>query len=281
MKQIIKNMTGGMAVGIANIIPGVSGGTMLVIMGLFDRLMDSISEVAKVKSEKRWEAIKFLIQVLIGAGIGLVAFAKIVDWLFINYSTQTFFWFIGLVLFSIPSLMKKEMKGHKLSWPWLGIGFVIIFVISFFTPEKQALTVTEFPSISIVYVLTLMIVGIVAGATMLFPGVSGSMILLIIGQYYLFKSLVANVTSFEWNVLISLGFIGIGAVIGILLSAKLTTYLLKKSRGQTVSLIVGLIIASAIVLIPFDATYTVGIAITSFVALIVGGLVVLAIDRVV
>lgn len=281
MKQIIKNMTGGMAVGIANIIPGVSGGTMLVIMGLFDRLMDSISEVAKVKSEKRWEAIKFLIQVLIGAGIGLVAFAKIVDWLFINYSTQTFFWFIGLVLFSIPSLMKKEMKGHKLSWPWLGIGFVIIFVISFFTPEKQALTVTEFPSISIVYVLTLMIVGIVAGATMLFPGVSGSMILLIIGQYYLFKSLVANVTSFEWNVLISLGFIGIGAVIGILLSAKLTTYLLKKSRGQTVSLIVGLIIASAIVLIPFDATYTVGIAITSLVALIVGGLVVLAIDRVV
>lgn len=279
MGNIIRNITGGMAVGIANIIPGVSGGTMLVILGLFDRLMDSISDIFKVKSEDRWGSTKFLIQVLIGVAIGLVAFAKIVDWLFAHFATQTFFWFIGLVLLSVPSLLKKELKEHKISWPWLIMGLAVILVISLFTPDKQELAITEFPEISAIYMMTLLIVGMISGATMLFPGVSGSMILLIIGQYYLFKSLVANVTTFEIDVLIALGVIAIGVGLGILISAKLTSYLLRNNRGQTVSLILGLIIASAIVLIPIEATYSLGVIVTSLIAFVVGGLIVLLIER--
>lgn len=281
MKNILKNVLGGMAVGIANIIPGVSGGTMLVILGLFDRLMDSISDIFRVHSEDRWGSIKFLVQVLIGAGIGLVGFAKIVDWLFANYSTQTFYWFIGLVLFSVPSLLKKELKQHKVAWLWFALGLAIIFVISFVSPVKQDLTVEVFPELSLMYLIGLIFVGIISGATMLFPGVSGSMVLLIIGQYYLFKSLVANVTSFEMNVLIPLVFIGVGIVLGILISAKLTSYLLKRSRRQTVSLILGLIIASAVVLLPLDAVYSTATYISSAVAFAVGGFVVMGIEKIV
>lgn len=278
-KDVAKNVLGGTAVGIANIIPGVSGGTMLVVLGIFDQLMESISDVFKVKTDTRKASILFILQVLIGAGIGLVVFAKIVDWLFLNYPTQTFYWFIGLVAFSIPMLIKKEMKGHKVSWPWLVLGIILIATIAYFTPVKEELTLTEFPELKLTFLMGLIFVGMISGATMLFPGVSGSMILLIIGQYYLFKSYVANVTSFQLDVLIPLCFLGVGIVIGILISAKLTSFLLKHVRRQTVSFILGLIIASVVVLIPLDVTYNLGLIISSLIALIIGGVSVVLIER--
>lgn len=279
LKEAAKNIGGGVAVGIANIIPGVSGGTMLVILGIFDRLMASISDVFKVTSVNRKGAMVFLIQVLLGAGIGVIAFAKIVDWLFAYYATQTFFWFVGLVVFSVPSLMRNEMKGHKVSIPYLLLGIIVIGVIAWFSPEKTDLTITSFPAITGTHLLLMVVVGMISGAAMLFPGVSGSMLMLIIGQYYLFKSYIANVTGFQWDVLIPLAFLGGGILLGILISAKLTSYLLRKSRRQTVSLILGLIIASAVILIPIDVVYTMGTVITSLVALTFGGLVVLGIDK--
>jgi len=279
IKEASKNIGGGIAVGVANIIPGVSGGTMLVILGIFDRLMASISDVFKVHSEDRKGSILFLLQVLLGAGIGLVAFAKVVDWLFTHYATQTFFWFIGLVLLSIPTLIKKELKGHKISIPYLVLGIVVIGLISFIAPEKADLTITAFPQITLIHLITMIGVGAISGATMLFPGVSGSMIMLIIGQYYLFKSYVANVTSFEMVILIPLAFLAFGIFLGILISAKLTSYLLEGYRGQTVSLILGLILASAVVLIPTDVIYTLPTVLTSLLSFVVGGLVVVVIDK--
>ncbi len=280
VKEAAKNIGGGVAVGIANIIPGVSGGTMLVILGIFDRLMSSISDVFKVKSDNRKVALFFLVQVLLGAVIGVVAFAKVVDWLFAHYATQTFFWFIGLVIFSVPSLMRNEMKGHKVSVPYLIVGIIAIAIIAWASPDKTDFTITEFPVITGLHLLLMVGVGLISGATMLFPGVSGSMIMLIIGQYYLFKSYVANVTGFQMEVLIPLTFLAGGIFFGILISAKLTSYLLKRSRRQTVSLILGLIIASAVILIPLGVTYTMGTIITSLVALGLGGLVVLGIDKI-
>lgn len=279
LKEGAKNIVGGVAVGIANIIPGVSGGTMLVILGIFDRLMASISDVFKIKSLDRKASILFLFQVLLGAGIGVVAFAKVVDWLFAHYATQTFFWFIGLVIFSVPSLMRNEMKGHKVSAPYLMLGILMIALIAWFSPEKTDLTIQVFPAITGGHLLLMVVVGMISGAAMLFPGVSGSMLMLIIGQYYLFKSYVANVTTFQLDVLIPLVFLAGGIGLGILISAKLTSYLLKHSRRQTVSLILGLIVASAIILIPLDVTYSMGTILTSLLALASGGLLVLAIDK--
>ena len=84
---MIKNVVCGILVGIANIIPGVSGGTIIVILGLFDKLMESISNVFKLKIsfKERLENLWFIMQVLIGAAIGLVAFAKILNYLFVHF----------------------------------------------------------------------------------------------------------------------------------------------------------------------------------------------------
>ncbi|MFR6100349.1 MAG: undecaprenyl phosphate translocase family protein [Longibaculum sp.] len=95
---MIKNLIGGIAVGIANVIPGVSGGTMMVILGIFNRMMEAISGVFQKDNDHRKEDILFLLQVLIGAAVGLIGFAKILEFLFNHYPTQTMYWLIGLIV---------------------------------------------------------------------------------------------------------------------------------------------------------------------------------------
>lgn len=277
---MIKNLIGGIAVGIANVIPGVSGGTMMVILGIFNHTMEAISGVFQKENDHRKEDILFLFQVLLGAAIGLVGFAKVLEFLFDHYPTQTMYWFIGLIAFSIPLFLKGEMKGEKIKIIPLICGLGIIFGLEFLNPGEGTVNVNPtFPSVDMMLCLTMIVVGIIGGATMLMPGVSGSMVLLIIGQYYLFKSYLANVTSFQLNVLIPLCFIGIGVIIGIILSAKVCDYFIKRYKGGFLSFILGLIIASSLVLIPFDASYDLMMIVTSIIALGLGGVIVLGLGK--
>lgn len=276
---MIKNLIGGIAVGIANVIPGVSGGTMMVILGIFNRMMEAISNVFQRVNPHRKDDILFILQVLIGAAIGLVGFAKILTYLFEFYPTQTMFWFVGLVGFSIPVFIKSEAKGEKLNIIAIACGFALIFAIKLMVPSSVQDFNPIFPTVTLLYCLRMVLVGIIGGATMLLPGVSGSMVLMIIGEYFMFKSLLANVLSFEMNVLIPLFFIAIGAFLGIIISAKCTKYFLAKFHVQTISFLLGLIIASTLVLIPLDIVYSIDIMITSLLAVILGGGIVKLIDH--
>lgn len=281
---MIKNIISGIAVGVANIIPGVSGGTIIVILGLFDEMMSAISNVFKIKIswKERWESFKFLLQIAIGLAIGLVGFAKILEILFVHAEIQTIMWFVGLILFSIPVLKKEEMNNEKINWIFLIIGVLIIGLLAYFVPSSNEVIVplNEIlgKNLSITYITTLVILGAISGATMIFPGVSGSMVLLVLGWYHLFKGYVANVTSFEPKILIGLIFIALGIGIGFITSAKLTNWLLKKYHNQTMSLIFGLIIMSAIVIIPTSG-YSIMTIITSILSLLFGGSVVILIDK--
>lgn len=277
---MIKVLIGGIAVGLANIIPGVSGGTMMVVLGLFNRVMSSISGVFKVKNPNRKEDILFLFVLLVGALIGLVVFAKVLEFLFTDYPTQTLFCFVGMVAFSIPTLVKTEMKQDKFKMIPFLIGCAIIFGISYFTPAKTETVLTSFPAINIGYLVMMVIIGMIAGGAMFVPGVSGSMILLIIGKYYLFKSLLANVTSFELDVLVPLFFMGIGILLGIVLSSKITGYCLAKFHQATMNVILGLVVASSIVLIPINVSYTFGLIISCAGALLIGGVIVLLLEKI-
>ena len=135
---------GGIAVGIANIIPGVSGGTMLVIFNLFDKLMFSISDVFKRKTDTRKKSLLFILEVLIGAAIGIVGFAKILGITLTHIEAETIFWFMGLILFSIPVVIKNEMEDEKFSIVFFLIGLLVIAVLEFFNlknPVNQVDTV--------------------------------------------------------------------------------------------------------------------------------------------
>jgi len=281
---MIRNIVGGICVGVANIIPGVSGGTIMVLLSLFDDLMESISNIFnfKIKLKDKKKDFLFLIQFMLGAGIGLVGFAKILEFLFVKFEIQTLYWFIGLILCSLPMLKKKELNDNKINWIFVLIGMFVIWLIAYLAPgeEGNIVPLKELLSkdITITYCLTLVIIGAIGGASMMFPGVSGSMVLLVLGYYHLFKGYVANVTTFELNILIPLVFMVIGIGIGIVVSAVITNYLLKNYKRNTMSLIFGLIIMSAITIIPTSG-YTLVNSITSIVTFLLGALVIYIFDK--
>lgn len=280
IKKVIKTMIGGIAVGIANIIPGVSGGTMMVVLGIFNPLMASINDVVSIHAKHRKEDLIYIAQVLVGVVIGLIGFANVIEFLFANYFTQTMYWFIGMIVFSISALLKSEMKGEKFDVLFFVLGLLIIGAMYYFSPEKGEVVITNFPPVSIFRCIKLIGVGMCSGAAMLLPGISGSMLMLIIGEYYYFKSYIANVLSFQANILIPLVFIMIGIGLGIIVSSKACTYFLSKHRGKTMSLILGLIVASSVVLIPIQA-YSLSLAIYCAIAFAVGGVIVIGIDKLV
>lgn len=283
---MIKNVVCGILVGIANIIPGVSGGTIIVILGLFDKLMDAISNVFKLKIsfKERLENLWFIMQVLIGAAIGLIAFAKILNYLFVHFELQTIALFAGLILLSLPMLKKEEMDGKKINILFFILGILTIGIINYLSPGEKGNIVTYeeliSKSLTPAFIGSLILMGALAGATMIFPGVSGSMVLLVLGWYHMFKGYVAAVTTFDIKILIPLIFIALGIGLGIIFSAKLTSFLLKKHKINTMSFILGLIIMSAIVIFPLKKElYTFGNIITSVITFILGGGLIILLEK--
>lgn len=270
-----KNIIGGIAVGMANIIPGVSGGTILVLLGLFNRLMKSVSNIVnfKIKFKDKMNDILFILEFLIGCAIGLIGFAKILEILFVKFEIQTLFLFFGLIICSFKIVKNKELGNEKINILFLTLGILLIALISFLAPGESTNIVTYEEligkNINFIYLITLIIIGSIGGASMLFPGVSGSMVLLVLGWYHLFKGYVAHVTSFDIKILIPLIFIGIGVLLGIIVSAVITNYLLKNHKNKTMSFILGLILMSAITIIPTKG-YTFFNSITSAITFLLG-----------
>ena len=276
---MLKIIIGGIVVGMANIIPGVSGGTMMAIFGLFNPVMEAISSLTSFKSKDKMSHIKFLCTLLIGVAVGLVVFSKIVEYSFNHIPTQTLFCFFGMILFSIPILKRKEMSEDKFAIIPFLIGIIAIGAMVYFSPVEAEVVITDFPAITTGYLIKMILIGIVAGAAMFIPGVSGSMLLLILGEYYLFNSLISNVTTFELNVLIPLAFIGAGIFTGIILSSKVTGYALKTNHQATMNFIMGLIVASLVMIVPFDASLDFNTIVTSIIAVILGGASVVLLEK--
>lgn len=271
---------GGLFVGIANIIPGVSGGTMLVIFNLFDKLMYSISDIFKTSTTTRKESIIYILKVLIGALIGIVAFAKILGYTLEHLESETIFWFMGLIIFSVPIIIKQEMEGQKFNILFFLIGFMIIAVLQYF--NMKDIVNNEDYTFNLVHILTLIGLGFIGGSSMIFPGISGSMVLLVLGKYEMIRSMIDKVTTFDVEIIINLLIFGIGVILGIIISAKVLSNLLNKHKGKTVSLILGFIIASALIL-PLNINENIVYSSEKICALIasfvLGGIVIYYIDR--
>ena len=242
----LKPFFGGIAVGIANIIPGVSGGTMLVIFDLFERLTNSISDIFKKGSTTKKESFIFLLKVGIGAVIGIVAFAKILGFTLSHIEAETIFWFMGLILFSVPIIIRNELKGEKFNIIFFIIGALIIAVLEYFNLNGGLANTGD--NGSILNYLALVGLGAIGGISMIFPGISGSMVMLVLGKYEMIRGYIDKITSLDVNIYIKLAVFGIGAILGVVISSKLLSKVINKYRDKTVSLILGFIIASALIL---------------------------------
>jgi putative membrane protein len=251
--NLLRTFLIGGAMGVANIIPGVSGGTIAVVFGIYDNLMESLGNFLRA-SEKRWQYIRFLAALFLGSLITILAVAPFLKWSFENYPVPTVFFFIGLILGSIPVVYTSypDMKlspGRALAFL---AGMALVVVLALIQHDSNG-AVAEITVPGLAESLYYLLCGAIAASAMIVPGVSGSFILILLGVYWnvlnalsgIFRLLLEQ--GFGGEVLARLqilGMLGIGVVIGILGFSRLMDWALKKNPSLTMYAILGLIIGS-------------------------------------
>ncbi|MFH1879906.1 MAG: DUF368 domain-containing protein [Bacillota bacterium] len=246
--EFLKAVVKGIIIGIANVIPGVSGGTMMVSMGIFDTLVGSITGLLKHFGR----SVKTLLPYAIGMLIGIMALASVLTFLFENYPLPTSTAFIGLILGGLSPLLKRiDMKKASILSMFLFLVFLALIVfMAVMNPVETGVSV----AFSWAQALVLLGVGMIASATMIIPGVSGSMVLMLLGYY---RTVLAAVTHLkdgmfggDWALAFAqlkiLVPFGIGVLIGIYAVAKLIEWLLRRYPVHTYSAILGLVAASPV-----------------------------------
>ena len=257
MRTYLSYFIKGMAIGIANAIPGVSGGTIAFVLGIYEKLTYSISSLPIALIKLRWkdvaESLKILIPVFFGAIISIFLFLNIISFLFANYPIPTKIFFVGLVLGSFPFVTKTVEKYDLKIFLAFFLGAFIMAIFVYFDinePEiNKIIGESTYSDFSVVYGIKLFFCGIAAAIAMVIPGISGSLLLLILGEYENISYFVSNITS-NFNYIYPLIFLGVGIVIGIFAISKLITVLIQKYRGIVFGFVLGILIVSFLSLWP-------------------------------
>jgi putative membrane protein len=250
IKEFIAVVFKGMAMGAANVIPGVSGGTIALITGVFERLINAIKSfnitALKLifKGEFRAFAahvdLLFLITLFAGVGIAIISLAKILEKLFVSHPVYVWSFFFGLVLASVWFVGKTVGKWHAGSIVSFIIGTIFAISISIMNPASEN---------SATYYLFLC--GIVAVCSMILPGLSGSFVLILLGNYQLV--MIQAVSQFRLDILLP---VVIGSIFGLLAFSHLLSFLLKRFPHSTIALLTGFIMGSLGILWPWKTQIT-------------------------
>lgn len=272
MNNFVNLFFKGILVGIANIIPGVSGGTIAVVLRIFDQMIDAINNFFKQPKKH----IKFLIPLLLGAVVGILIFSKIIEICLNKESLPTSMFFVGLVIGSIPLIFKHAKSKPVKPIYYLAslIGFAIVVTMSFL---KQPTSSSTDITISTFWLIKIFTFSMLASAAMVVPGISGSFVMVLLGIYNIILTSISNlvptlITGFELmssegffggikyivtsNIFITLFVAGIGIVLGVILISKLIAFLLDKAFSVTYFSILGLIFGSIFSIFKDPITYS-------------------------
>lgn len=237
----IINIVKGIFIGAGAIVPGVSSGVLCVIFGLYEKLLDCVLNFFKDMKNN----IKFLLPIILGGIIGVLLFSNLLNYVLYNFPIQTKSLFIGLIIGTIPSLIKEVNSKEKFDYKNL-IYMAIAIIIGIVTVILESRTVLiNVQSINNIYLL---ICGIIMSLGIIVPGVSSTIILMLLGVYSIYLQSVASI---YLPVLIP---IGIGLVLGSIIVMKLTKSLLEKHYAKTFYTIIGFTIGSIFVLWPETIT---------------------------
>lgn len=275
---MLKQILSGVVIGVANIIPGVSGGTMMVAMGIYDKLISSITGLFKEFKK----SVRFLLPVGIGMVLGIVVLSKLIAIMFDVIPFQTNCLFIGLIIGSFPFIL-KNVKGKSIKLQHI-IAFLLFFGLVLGSAIFGESSGTDAQLVGgIVPMVKLFGVGIISSATMIIPGVSGSMVLMLMGYY---DVIISNISLFIENVLtmnvegILMGLqifipFGLGIVFGVFAVAKVVEIIFQKFPLVAYWAIIGLILASpfAILIASRGEGFNIVSLITGLLAAVVGGFI--------
>lgn len=246
MKEKLILMVKGFILGIANIIPGVSGGTLAITLGIYEQLIGTISHLFhNIKKN-----LGFIIPIGIGAVLSVLVLSKLINYSLEQFPIPTTLFFIGLIVGGVPFIYKKVEKEKKRG------GHIVAFLCTFFFIlllgfVKNGNGTVSLENLTVGSTFLLFLVGVIAAATMVIPGISGSFVLMLLGFYKPILNTISNLTDFQLlghNMMILIPF-GIGIVIGIILIAKLIEYLLKRHETITYYAILGFILSSVVTLV--------------------------------
>ena len=249
MLQWILDVLRGAVIGVSNIIPGVSGGTMAVSMGIYDRVIYALNNLFKQFKK----SFREILPILIGVLIGLFAFAALIGTLLGTKSDEipmtrlpTNFAFIGLILGGLPAIYKRvNMKSAKIPGIILFLVFLALVVVLPLLSPPEARTVDH----SVGTILLMVLLGAISSSTMVIPGISGSMIMMLLGYYNTVINAMNDLRGGDWSSLVLLLPYVVGLILGIVFIAKLMNFLLKKYAALTFCAIFGLVIGSPVALL--------------------------------
>lgn len=257
------NFLKGILIGIALVVPGLSGSIFMVVVGLYDKVMDAITTLlTKLKKNTL-----FLLPIVIGIGVGILASTKGVLFIYERFTWQSSLFFIGLILGSIPLIVRKMHKKQDFKPIYILVAVVCFIMLTaasnmiFSGTDESYIAIRSISSIS--EFITIVWAGLFSCSLMMIPGVSGSVNLMVIGQYGTIYNaagsivdalrylLIKDMTAFNEAIssaVILLPFI-LGAVIGIGLIAKLLTFLLKKYEAYVYYGVFGIVCACVVSLL--------------------------------
>lgn len=235
--EFLKSFLKGIALSVGAIAPGVSGGTLAVIFGIYERITEAIAHVFRNLKEN----VIFFFPIALGGGFGILVFSRIINYLFTDYNIEVKYLFIGLMVGTFPSLFKQANKrGFKYAY---SIPFIITLGIAtiFSVLDNEVMNILPGNNQGLPQ---LIVYGLIIGFGTIIPGISASFILMYIGAYEL---VLDSIASINIPMLIP---IGIGFVLSVILFARLINLLFEKAYGYTYYAVLGFTIGSIIPIFP-------------------------------
>lgn len=238
--KFILDVIKGVFIGSGAILPGISSGVFCIIFGIYEKLVDSILNIFKDFKKN----FAFLFPIALGGIIGVLLVSKLLKFLFATYPMPTNFCFIGLIIGSMPILLKKvnNKSGFRLHYL---LYFLFTFLIGVLSIRLEHILLQLINlNLDSNYFFYLVLAGLLMSAGVVIPGVSSSVILMTLGVYTTYLSAVANI---DLSILFPMG---IGLFIGSILFLKLIQFLFSKYYAQTFYGIIGFVLGSVLVLYP-------------------------------
>ncbi len=249
MKSDLSTFLNGLAMGAANVIPGVSGGTIALITGIYERLINGIKRcdptalklVLKREFKAAWTYVdgRFLLALMLGVAVSIVSLARLFEYLLEHHERLTMAFFFGLILLSIVYVAQRITAWTPSVWLALLIGSAIAIGIAFLAPASE--------NNSFFYVF---LCGVAAISSMILPGLSGSFVLIIMGNYALVLSAINN---FELSIIVPLA---LGCGFGLIAFSHILSWVFKHHANQTLAVMTGFVIGSLVVIWPWKETLT-------------------------
>lgn len=245
--------------GAIEVIPGISAGTIAVMLGIYERLIAAINGFFS----KDWKnQLGFLIPLGVGMVTAIFLLARVIEWLFVRHPVPTQFFFMGLIIGVLPFLLHKADAKNTFQWKHIVlmvIGMALVATMGFFTPDEGRI-ITDITASTY---LLLFVSGIIGSSALILPGISGAFMLLILG---VFPTVIAAVSNFQFDIILVTG---AGIATGFVVMSRIVGYFLKNHFTLTFAATTGLVLGSMFVVFP-GWPATVGVLIISVLMFLAG-----------